>query len=320
MTMAGCNKNEYQLPHNSIYYWRTNFNLGNYEKDFLEHHNIERVYLRFFDVDINENNNFSDKCAPVASVNLNTSKNNLNCIKRRNVVPVVFITTEAIREYRTFIDDLAHRLFAMCSKHEIVIDEVQFDCDWTSSTRNDYYMFLKEERNALKKYFEKDIMLSSTIRLHQLAQTPPDVDRGVLMCYNTGNFKEFTTHNSILDIEDIKPYLKYLKSYELPLTLALPTYSWYVEFDENRDFVKLNRTDYDDRELKIIGDNVYEVEQTFQGQKTKYVRYEQVSSETILQAKRLIEGECGSLPIVLYHLDSTKLSKYTEYEINSFFN
>ena len=309
------------IPKNSVYYWKTDFYLDNEEKDFLERHDIGRIYMRFFDVDINDNNSFSDKCAPIASLDMfGHSDVFLHYIENLDIVPVVFITQSAIREYATFTDDLAHRLCAMCSNFGITIGEVQFDCDWTESTRDDFFQFLKDERLALKKYFGKDIMLSSTIRLHQLAQTPPDVDRGVLMCYNTGRFKDFDTNNSILDIEDIKPYMKYLKSYKLPLSLALPTYSWYIEFDENKEFSRLNRSDYTDYELKPYEGNVYELEPEYQGQGKRYVRYEKVSAETILQAKKLVEDECGSLPTVLYHLDSEQLLKYTDYEIDSFFN
>ena len=71
--------------------------------------------------------------------------------------------------------------------------------------------FLKEVRPSLEGYFQKKIRISSTIRLHQLAQTPPEADYGVLMCYNTGDLKDFNTKNSILDVKDVKPYLKYLK-------------------------------------------------------------------------------------------------------------
>ena len=317
----GRGNNKLYMPRNSVYYWKTTFSLDDYEVEFLQHHDIEKVYLRFFDVDVNHGDIFSDKCVPVATLDLDYGGGSLRDIKDLVIVPVVFITPEAIREYRTFTDDLAHRLKAMCDAYNLNIEEVQFDCDWTGSTRDDFYQFLKDERLALKKYFMKDVRLSSTIRLHQLAQTPPEVEYGVLMCYNTGNFKNFDTKNSILDVEDVKPYLKYLKSYELPLTLALPTYLWHVEFDENKEFVRLSKPDYSAHNVyKPLGNNIYEVDNSYQGQRTKYVRFERVSSETILQVKELVEDKCGSLPIVLYHLDSKQLSKYTEDEIDSFYN
>ena len=149
-------------------------------------------------------------------------------------------------------------------------------------------------RKALKTYFGKDIKVSSTIRLHQLAQTPPAVDYGVLMCYNTGDFKDFKTKNAILDIKDVQPYAKYLKQYKLPLKLALPDYSWDVEFDGNKSFVPKEAV--------------------------KYIRHEEVSAKTILDVKALVEKNYGKMPIVLYHLDSVQLSKYNDDEIKAFFD
>lgn len=304
----------------AVYYWRTYYHLNEEEKIFIRLNKINRMYVRFFDVDINENKNFSDQCAPVATIDFGYGEPDFfSC----EVVPVVFITQEAIVKYSSFVDDMAHRLYAMCKKNGININEVQFDCDWTKSTQESYFQFLKEIRPALKKYFGKDLQLSSTIRLHQLAQTSPEVDYGVLMCYNTGDFKDYSTNNSILNIENVKPYVKYLKSYKLPLVLALPTYSWFVEFDKKKDFVKLNRQAYninDTAQFKLVEGNIYEIQSPSSECSTKYVRYEQVSAETILEAKKLIKKRRGKMSIVLYHLDSKQLSKYSEDEIKTFFD
>ena len=304
----------------AVYFWRTYYYLSDAEEKFLLQNKINRMYVRFFDVDINKNEDFSDQCTPVATINFGYDKPDFHDCE---VVPVVFITQEAIAKYSSFVDDMAHRLYAMCKKNEINIEEVQFDCDWTASTQEAYFQFLKEIRPALAKYFDKEIKLSSTIRLHQLAQTPPEVDCGVLMCYNTGDFKNYNTQNSILDIEDVKPYAKYLKSYQLPLTLALPTYSWFVEFDQNKSFVKLNKDIYnikDTAQFKLVEGNIYEIQSPSSESSTKFVRYEQVSAETILEAKKLIQKQYGKISIVLYHLDSKQLSKYSEDEIKNFFD
>ena len=212
----------------------------------------------------------------------------------------------------------------MCKKNNISINEVQFDCDWTESTHDAYFQFIKAIRPALKEYFKKDIAISSTIRLHQLAQEPPAVDYGVLMCYNTGNFKDFKTENSILDVRDVEKYTKYLKKYALPLKLALPDFSWDVEFDGNHQFVRLNRGDYgelyDSTNLKHLKGNMYAVSPVGEEETTKYIRHEVVSAETILKSKALVEKHYGNMPIVLYHLDNKQLSKYSDDEIKAFFD
>ena len=323
LCLSGCH---HKNPHNklyggenSVYYWRTWYSTNDYENRFLADNTVQTMYIRFFDVEPSPEWNDHDKCSPVATVCFPDEQD----FRNFNVVPVVFITPEAIQKYETFTDHLAHRIYAMCVKNNIEIKEVQFDCDWTKSTREAYFQFLVDVRKALKTYFGKDIVLSSTIRLHQLAQTPPAVDYGVLMCYNTGDFKDFNTRNAILDIKDVQPYAKYLKSYALPLKLALPVYSWNVEFDTQKSFVRLIRNpedNYDTTRLKSLGNGMYEIAGDIPEKAVKYVRQEKVSAETILEVKKLVEKEYGKMPVVLYHLDSVQLSKYNDDEIKAFFD
>ena len=323
--LAGCrHKNPYNkldASENAVYFWQTWYYTNDYEKRFLSDNDIRTMYIRFFDVEPNHGWNDHDRCRPVATITLPDDES----LRNFNVVPVVFITPEAIVEYESFTDHLAHRIHAMCVKNSLNIKEVQFDCDWTTSTREAYFQFLVEVRGAMKKYFEKEIAISSTIRLHQLAQTPPEVDYGVLMCYNTGDFKDFNTRNSILDTKDVQPYVKYLKQYKLPLKLALPVYSWNVEFDAKKSFLRLNRfnydyENYDTANLKKLGDGMYEISEDVPDNALKYIRHEEVSAKTILEVKDLVEKNYGRMPIVLYHLDSVQLSKYNDNELKAFFD
>ena len=322
LCLTGC---RHKNPHNklysgenSVYFWRTWYSTNNYEERFLADNTIQTMYIRFFDVELYRGWNNHDECWPVATITI-PDHEDLSGFK---VVPVVFIMPEAIVEYESFTDHLAHRIYAMCVKNKIEIQEVQFDCDWTTSTREAYFQFLVDVRKALKTYFKRDIALSSTIRLHQLAQTPPEVDYGVLMCYNTGDFKDFKTRNAILDIKDVQPYVKYLKKYKLPLKLALPDYSWNVEFDGNKSFVRLDRFNcyYDTANMKKLGGGLYEISGDAPEKAVKYIRHEEVSAKTILDVKALVEKNYGKMPIVLYHLDSVQLSKYNDDEIKAFFD
>ena len=142
------------------------------------------------------------------------------------------------------------------------------------------------------------------------------------MCYNTGDFKDFKTRNAILDTKDVQPYVKYLKKYALPLKLALPAYSWDVEFDAKKSFVRLNRFDphYDTANLKSLDNGMYEITGDAPENAVKYIRHEEVPAKTILEVKNLVETNYGRMPIVLYHLDSVQLSKYTNDEIKAFFD
>ena len=54
LLMTGCSKRE-ELPQgNAVYYWRTDFRLDSTERAFLSQYHINKVYCRYFDVVIND--------------------------------------------------------------------------------------------------------------------------------------------------------------------------------------------------------------------------------------------------------------------------
>lgn len=111
------------------------------------------------------------------------------------------------------------------------LTEIQLDCDWTATTRERYFQFLK----AMKKY-NPDKTISCTVRLHQFRDQEktgvPPVDRGTLMCYNMASPKDPGVSDAIFDPALVQGYLKN-GDYPLPLEAALPLFSWGVLFHEN---------------------------------------------------------------------------------------
>jgi hypothetical protein len=129
--------------------------------------------------------------------------------------------------------------------------ELQVDCDWTPSTRDAYFSFLKALRDALhgatreaahdalREEAELNVpRLSVTIRLHQAKDRAtngiPPVERGMLMAYNLLNPADAGGRSAILDLETLKAYLPSLGDYPLPLDLALPAWSWVSQFEGSR--------------------------------------------------------------------------------------
>lgn len=302
-------------PFRGVYYWQTTYKTDSSEREFLVENGVNKMYLRFFDIDANPDTMSEEKCVPVATIDFaDTFPQGVE------IVPTVFITPQAIVHYRDFAKLLARRLYAMCDSYHIAPNEVQFDCDWTGTTRDSFFAFLEEIRVSLVYYFE-EIRISSTIRLHQLQQPPPPVDEGVLMCYNTGNFRNFASKNSILDVSDVEPYMKYLKNYSLPLSFALPLYSWNVEFDKNKNFMRLSNVQYDFSDTAAFvaqGNNTYLYKRD--GEPDIYIRYESVSAATIAKVKSLLRKNRGhNSNIILYHLDSQQIKKYSKDEIADFY-
>lgn len=313
LVMASCGGNvEYADTVNGVYHWKSSFWFKEYEQAFMSENKIGKMYLHFFDVDKYDYEETDEKFGPKSTLDINN-----DLPDSVEIVPTIFITPSAIKNYREYYKFLARRIYAMCDYNDIHPKEIQFDCDWTTSTRDSFYCFLKTIRGELGNYFPK-IRLSSTIRLHQLSQTPPPVEEGVLMCYNTGDFKDFDTKNSILDIKDIKPYMKYLKKYDLPLSLALPIYEWDVEFDTNRNFIELDNYCYISENYSKIDSNLFLYHYEFGP--TVYVRHEHVAAATLLEAKDMVQQAYGKkMNIILYHLDERHLKKYTKNEIEEIY-
>lgn len=296
--IAGCNNNNGSIvePKNSIYHWKTTFNINDAENEFLQKHNIDRIYLKLFDV-VTEHNflNGTTDIVPIA-----TTKFVSPAPEGMEIVPVVYITIEALRAMEgreaEFANLIVERSAAMCNYNKLgKIRELQLDCDWTSTSKDIYCNLCKLVKESLQA---KEIALSITVRLHQLKETPPTADSGVLMLYNTGALTDHNTRNSILDMKDAKPYIKKLK-YSIPLNYAYPTFGWGVKFENNK-FISIVAED-----CKPLSNE-------------EQIRVERPTATEILEVKTLVEQHLGKPANgnILYHLDDSQFKNYTDNEIS----
>lgn len=208
----------------AVYYWRTTLSLTPEQRQWLEREHVQRIYLHLFDVVRCEG-------APCGVRPEGTLHFRDTLPRNIEVVPVVFLTPNAIND-STDAHALARllltRMDAMTEHNGMGIpQEVQLDFDWAGRTRAPYFDLLQTMADSLHSQGRS---LSVTIRLHQLSQQAPPVDRGVLMLYNTGNFRDANEQNSILSTQSVEPYLRYLEDYPLEMDLALPTFSWNLVF------------------------------------------------------------------------------------------
>lgn len=219
--MTGCDKQKSQDESleqcNSVYYWRTDLRLDSTERVFLSQYNINKVYCRYFDVVMND-----DDTEPSPNATISFSDTLPAGIE---LIPTIYITEDCMHKpHKDLAKKIVDRILQMNETNDISnIHEIQIDCDYTSKSRQTYYKFLEEVRHQLssKKYH-----LSTTIRLHQLSMPAPPADYGVLMVYNTGNPLKWQERNPILDYRDVYPYLSRLEDYPLPLATAYPVYQW----------------------------------------------------------------------------------------------
>lgn len=306
----------------AMYYWKTTFVLNDYEKEFLTEHKINTLYVRLFDVALDSWND--DRLIPIATTRFIDS-----IPKYVRVVPVVFITNEAISTLTDTIkiNEYAHKLFkridAMYHYNNLgaSIPEIQLDCDWTNTTRNIFFDFCKAVKREISPY---NITLCSTIRLHQLSQECPPVDKGVLMLYNTGALRSYEEKNSILEFDDLK---NYIRDYDLPLDFAYPTFGWGVRFKNKNYLGLLHKTDFSEYyDLRKIDTNWYQVIypiKTKEATLSEYeeIRVEQSEYQTIKAVRDLIgkRFDVSNSATILYHLDSANLTNYTYEQIESIF-
>ena len=214
LLIAGCSKREELSESNAVYFWRTDLRLDSAEQAFLQRYHINKVYCRYFDVVMNE-----EGTEPRPNATIAFSSNLPDSIE---LIPTIYITEDCMHQaYQGLAEKIVKRIQQINETNDIrQVGEIQIDCDYTSKSRNTYYQFLEEVKQAWGK------TLSTTIRLHQLAMAAPPVDYGVLMIYNTGDPKKWEERNPILDIRDVQPYLKRLDDYPLPLAAAYPVYQW----------------------------------------------------------------------------------------------
>jgi hypothetical protein len=322
-------KKEERKIDRSFYYWKSVFKLTDFEKQQLDLLKVKTIYIKFFDVDWND-----EAQTPVPLAKLLAS--NFKLPQKFSVIPTVFITNECIQKiHSSQIADFADNIYRLI--HDIInrngfnaIKEIQIDCDWTASTRSNYFLLL-EKINSL--YKNSGIPISATIRLHQIkfiSKTGvPPVDKGLLMCYNMGNLKNPAINNSIIETQELKKYIANIYSYPLPLDVGLPLFDWKVLFRnniytgliENLPDTVLNNS------FALKKDNRIEIQKDtllagYDLKKGDMIRNEQSEFLEILAAAKELNKQLKNTHprIVLYHLDSVILRKYSLHELETIYN
>jgi len=191
----------------SFYYWDPSFTLDSVEGNTLRDNNVQTLYIRYFDVDWVPADSAP---APVAPLNYGTSPTTYA------IIPVVSIRNRVFEKLLpaaipAFTANIFADVRSINATRHLENREIQFDCDWTQKTRENYFSFLREYRRLSVQ------TISSAIRMSQLrypdgAGIPP-VDHGVLFYFN---FEETDSGNE---------HTPSLRSYPLTLDVALPLFS-----------------------------------------------------------------------------------------------
>lgn len=111
---------------------------------FLKSHDISRMYVRFFDVVLDEQGN----ATPNATARFVTP-----LPKNMDIVPTVFLMPECLRgDRQQLAKQIVDRVMQMCETNDVTgVKEMQIDCDWTSSTRQAYHRFHGNNAEAVPR-------------------------------------------------------------------------------------------------------------------------------------------------------------------------
>ncbi len=301
----------------AFYFWKSEFKLSSAERAALSATQCKKIYLKYFDVVWDEQQNAT---VPVAVIRwIDSIPSGIE------VIPTIFLTEESLnRTPEDQIKLLARNCFdKILSVHSApkALHELQIDCDWTERTTKKYFLFLQ----ALRSRLPKDVLLSATIRLHQVkyrAKTGvPPVDRGMLMFYNMSDWRDIKTRNSIFDAEVADRYIDYVHDYPLPLDLALPIFHWSIVYRNNRFFaIKTNVAQEDLRKqiaMHEVSDSKFVVDRDTLAfglplLKGDMFRAEAVSAQSVTSASDAVLRRIAapSLTVALFSLDSFSLVRY----------
>lgn len=309
----------------SYYFWKTGYKLDSFEKAKLNLANVPQLYLRYFDISINEE---TQKPYPVSPVRID--KNSIV----KPIVPVVFIRNKVFQTLDSAtVDTLVNKTYNLLEQINknagIKCKALQIDCDWSESTQKLYFYFLKKIRERLDNHenhssFASLTMLTATIRLHQLKYMErlgvPPVDKGILMLYNMGKIDN-STNNSIYDRATSLNYLPFIRNYTLRLDIALPIFSWGVLLRDGEVITLLNNLDLNDFEsnsnVQYLKPNRYKVLSPFfiKGfslHKDDEIKIEQISdtmlSDMINDIKEYYPNQAQQF--IFFDLDSINFTRY----------
>lgn len=303
----------------AFYYWKTHFAIDSLEKASLQYNQVKRLYTRYFDIDFLPADTAPHSVSPISWD---------TAALPAQIIPVVYIKNRVFEKLdsagiRRLSENTLQLVSAISRAKQIAATEIQFDCDWTETTRKGYFLFLSGYRSLSKQ------IITATIRLHQVkypARTGiPPVDKGILMFYNMGEI-DAGTGNSIYDKSIAARYTPALKTYPLQLDIALPVFAWGLQLREGKVVKLLNKMNFlhfdNEPNFTALGQGRYRVQRScFHGgyyfKENDQVKTEHVTAAQLLEMVTQVNSNSNHRigNIIFYELDKENLVLY---EKNSF--
>jgi hypothetical protein len=327
VSFSSC-KNKIDNVERAFYFWRSkDWNLSDKEMQVCDSLKIQKLYVKFFEVDYND----EIGSFPISKTRLSSWR--LDDLKITSIIPTVYLrNVNFLKSSKKDLDALADNINFLINKYQkaefknFSINEIQMDCDWTLKSKENYFYFLQK----LKSISGKEI--SATLRLYPYKYTDnmgvPPVDKVMLMCYNLLNPLENPSKNSILDLEELKSYLINVQPYPKHVDIALPIYSWAqvyhneifsaILYTDNKQLMPIIKEEkplwYSVTQDKVIDDTYLRI-----GDKIKYENIDAAKiKEAIVLLKKYIHFNKNTT-VTLFHLDEDQFNKFTNEELTTFY-
>ncbi|AFL81277.1 hypothetical protein Aeqsu_1798 [Aequorivita sublithincola DSM 14238] len=318
--LQSCKKDEEKSI--SFYHWKTKYSIAEAEKGLLKKANSEKLYLRFFDLVYSQEEN---RVLPTATLQISEVDSTLAI----QIIPVIYIINEVFQketnpsQINYIAEETLRKILRIKEKHFNIntkFPEIQIDCDWTVSTKDAYFSFLKALQNSksLSRFGEDPIRFSATVRLHQVKFPEktgiPPVDEATIMFYNVGDLGSMDETNSILNLEKTESYLSRLHEYPLKFNVALPIFGWGILYRDDKLAGILS--DIDEKQFKQSFTPL-DKEHWFVATEETYIngsfiykgdklRMENVTFSDFKKLQKLISKAAGrEYSVILYHINST---------------
>lgn len=313
--LFSCTKRE--KTQRAFYFWKSAWEINAYEEQMLDSLHTSKVYVKLFDVTWNPQKASANPAAKL------TLKDSLS--SKYQYVPVVYITNEALlKTTAAEIPGLALKIHELTqlitNKINLTYSEIQFDCDWSDLSKENYFLLLAE----LRKQYKKPVVFSATIRLHQIKYYKrtgiPPVDRGMLMYYNMGKVGDLRSVNSIYNKTDAEKYTDHISDYPLPCDVALPIFRWGVLFQHGKIAALINlltEKDLIEAGFTKNSNGYYSPPKAmyFKGyylEPDNLIRLEEITPALAMEAAQLVAKEIPhhDITVSLYHLEPEYLKAY----------
>lgn len=331
----------------AFYYWKTNeFRFEKEERNLISKVEPKTIYVKFFEVEKDgafgavpvSKTRFSIKsCNYDGDYGYSFDSSFCDSFKSVNIIPTVFVKNDVLSEISAQeIDTLASNIIFLVNKHfkykdfdsVSPLEEIQIDCDWTPSNKDNYFSLLQSIQN------QTEVEISVTLRLYPYKYRDkmgiPPVSKATLMCYNYFNPLQRLEENSIQNNQELKLYLKGVEDYPMHLDIALPVFNYAFHF-HNKQFAGVLRgfegeidsfckpMEGSDLLFTVTKDTVIENSYLRVGDQLKIeLSNTQQVLESIDILKNYIQFD-GKTRVTLFHLDAERPNELNHEEIISIY-